>query len=249
MPAVAGQRQRQPEHRVKEVLGQDDGERAEASRTAASAPKAIGSRLTRRASSRPWRCAPSAASAGLGRRLHVAQQVAGRPRGLELQADGVQAVLVEQSSRRSRVATSNDFIMMMASVGQTCTHSSQNSHAYSSSVKVLAKFRFSALSISTLMTCGRADVLAEPAADAVLLARLLVVGQREHAAEAVGIGALHVGIVHRDRLAEEVDEGRRAWRGRRLSTDPARSPQKLCPSSYAPAGLRGPPRARSASTG
>ena len=59
-----------------------------------------------------------------------------------------------KSSRRSRVATSNDFIMMMASVGQTCTHSSQNSHAYSSSVKILAKFRFSALSISTLMTWG-----------------------------------------------------------------------------------------------
>jgi len=44
--------------------------------------------------------------------------------------------------------------MMMASVGHTWTHSSQNSQAYSSSVKVLAQLRFSALSISTLMTWG-----------------------------------------------------------------------------------------------
>src|SRR6266542_3208902 len=57
-------------------------------------------------------------------------------------------------SRRSAVDMSNDFIMMMASVGQTWTHSSQNSQAYSSSVKVFAKLRFSALSISTLITWG-----------------------------------------------------------------------------------------------
>src|SRR5947207_3266825 len=57
-------------------------------------------------------------------------------------------------SRRSLVARSKVLSMMMASVGHTCTHSSQNSQAYSSSVKVLAKFRFSALSISTLMTWG-----------------------------------------------------------------------------------------------
>src|SRR5262249_1184242 len=57
-------------------------------------------------------------------------------------------------SRRSLVARSKVLSMMMASVGHTWTHSSQNSQAYSSSVNVLAKFRFSALSISTLMTCG-----------------------------------------------------------------------------------------------
>src|SRR5215471_13677717 len=34
--------------------------------------------------------------------------------------------LSRSSSRRSLVARSKDFIMMMASVGQTCTHSSQN---------------------------------------------------------------------------------------------------------------------------
>src|SRR6185436_3947245 len=37
--------------------------------------------------------------------------------------------LSSRRSRRSDVARSNDFIMMMASVGHTCTHSSQNSHA------------------------------------------------------------------------------------------------------------------------
>src|SRR5215467_8323787 len=37
--------------------------------------------------------------------------------------------LSRSSSRRSLVAGSKDFIMMMASVGHTCTHSSQNSHA------------------------------------------------------------------------------------------------------------------------
>ena len=37
--------------------------------------------------------------------------------------------LSSRSSRRSAVGMSNDFIMMMASVGHTCTHSSQNSHA------------------------------------------------------------------------------------------------------------------------
>src|SRR5215813_324716 len=57
-------------------------------------------------------------------------------------------------SRRSLVARSKVFSMMIASVGHTWTHSSQNSQAYSSSVNVLAKFRFSALSISTLMTWG-----------------------------------------------------------------------------------------------
>jgi hypothetical protein len=41
-------------------------------------------------------------------------------------------------SRRSAVGMSNDFIMTMASVGQTCTQSSQNSQAYSSNVNVLA---------------------------------------------------------------------------------------------------------------
>jgi hypothetical protein len=46
--------------------------------------------------------------------------------------------LSSKRSRRSAVARSNDFIMMIASVGHTCTHSSQNSHEYSSSVKVLA---------------------------------------------------------------------------------------------------------------
>ena len=44
--------------------------------------------------------------------------------------------------------------MTIASVGQTCTHSSQNSHAYISSEKVFAKLRPCPLSISTLMTAG-----------------------------------------------------------------------------------------------
>ena len=41
----------------------------------------------------------------------------------------VQAILVEQHLAAIGGAMSNDFIMMIASVGQTCTHSSQNSQA------------------------------------------------------------------------------------------------------------------------
>src|SRR5688572_28540427 len=62
--------------------------------------------------------------------------------------------LSSRSSRRSAVARSNERIITMASVGHTCTQSSQNSHEYSSRVKVFAQFRFSALSISTLITWG-----------------------------------------------------------------------------------------------
>jgi hypothetical protein len=46
--------------------------------------------------------------------------------------------LSSSSSRRSAVARSKDLSMMIASVGHTCTQSSQNSHEYSSSVNVLA---------------------------------------------------------------------------------------------------------------
>src|SRR5882724_8648533 len=63
---------------------------------------------------------------------------------------------------------------------------------------VVALLRLQHLDLDHL---GRADVLAEPAADAVLLARLLVVGQSEHDPKTVGIDALHLGIVHGDGLA------------------------------------------------
>ena len=94
------QRQRQPEHGVEEVLGQDhregradedDGERPRRLSTRGSLR--LGLRLRRLAGA----CCGARPSAALfGRRLHVAQPVAGRPRRLELQADGVQPVLVEQ---------------------------------------------------------------------------------------------------------------------------------------------------------
>src|SRR5262249_49259708 len=63
---------------------------------------------------------------------------------------------------------------------------------------------------------GRADVLTEATADAVLLPRLLVVGQREDAAVAVGIHALDRPVVHGDRPADQIDQRRlhRAARGR-----------------------------------
>ena len=70
--------------------------------------------------------------------LHVAQLVARGPRRLVLQADGVEAILVEQHFAPIRVLKSNDFIMMMASVGHTWTQSSQNSQAYSSRLKNFA---------------------------------------------------------------------------------------------------------------
>src|SRR6185295_11085729 len=57
----------------------------------------------------------------------------------------------------------------------------------------------------------RADVLAQAAADAVLLARLLVVGQREQAAIAARVLAGLVRVMDGDRLAEQVLE-RRAHR-------------------------------------
>src|SRR5207245_3518877 len=53
----------------------------------------------------------------------------------------------------------------------------------------------------------RAHVLAEPAPDAVLRARLGIVGQREEAAEAVGIDALHRRIAHGDRPPQQILEG------------------------------------------
>src|SRR5262249_47812894 len=53
----------------------------------------------------------------------------------------------------------------------------------------------------------RTDVLAEPASDAVLLAGLLIVGQRQHAPETIRVCALDVRVVDRDRPSDQVDEG------------------------------------------
>src|SRR5436190_6273049 len=83
----------------------------------------------------------TAAAAGLGglggacmsrRRLPVAHD------GSNCSPSACNRSLSRSSSRRSAVARSNDLSMMIASVGQTWTHSSQNSHEYSSSVNVLA---------------------------------------------------------------------------------------------------------------
>src|SRR3989441_13362168 len=52
----------------------------------------------------------------------------------------------------------------------------------------------------------RADVLAEPAADAVLLAGLGVVGEREDPPETVGIRPLDVRIADRHRSSEQVPQ-------------------------------------------
>src|SRR5207253_1073205 len=52
----------------------------------------------------------------------------------------------------------------------------------------------------------RADVLAEAAADAVLFAAVLVVGERQDSAKAVRVDALDVRIVDGDGLAAEVLE-------------------------------------------
>ena len=178
--------------------------RAEPTRTTARAAKAIGSRLTR-----PLRRGLAGGAFGLGRpgrRLHVAEHVAGRPRGLELQPERVEAVLVEQQlapvgGRQVERLHHDD------GVGRAHLHAQLAELAgvqlEGEGLGVVPLLRLEHLHLDDLR---RADVLAEPAADAVLLARLLVVDEREHAAEAVGILARDVGVVHGDRLAHEVDE-------------------------------------------
>src|SRR4029450_12567304 len=88
---------------------------------------------------------------------------------------------------------------------------------------------------------GRADVLAEATADAVLLARLRVVGEREHAAEPVRVVPGDGGVVHRYRLPEEIDEGGphgaepRAAEVAHLAQEPARRHlRRHCRSSTPP---------------
>src|SRR5438093_821718 len=149
------QRRREPEHRVEEIGRQHDGEacadqhhRRDAepddfghSGFAVGAPsEASGARRSGELGA--GAAAPAAAvAAGLGglggacmsrRRLPVAHD------GSNCSPSACNRSLSRSSSRRSAVARSNDLSMMIASVGQTWTHSSQNSHEYSSSVNVLA---------------------------------------------------------------------------------------------------------------
>ena len=96
-PGRRDQRQRQPQHRVKQVLAEDDGE-SRADEHGGEAPE--GGDLERHAVPAPaasgFRLPASGQLGLLRRRLHVAQPVAGRPRRLVLEADGVQPILVEQ---------------------------------------------------------------------------------------------------------------------------------------------------------
>src|SRR4029453_3266719 len=166
-PGGGGQHQGQVEHRVEEVPGQDHRE-GRGQQHHRQPPESY--RLEDHSAPPPGLAAGALPAAAFAGSPALAASTSGRAafgggclsrRGVPVRHDGSNRrpiwwsrSLSRSSSRRSDVDMSNDFIMMMASVGHTCTHSSQNSQAYNSRVKVLAYFPFSALSISTLMTCG-----------------------------------------------------------------------------------------------
>src|SRR2546426_186069 len=168
---------------------------------------------------RPSRTPPSRASLagllrfslglGLGRfrgRLHVAQPVPRGPRRLELPPEGVEPILVEQevaAVRRGEI----ERLQHDDRVGRTHLHAQLAELARveleREDLRVVPLGSLEHLDLDDL---GRADVLAEPAANAILLAGLGVVGEREDPAEAVGVRPLDVGIVDRHRLAEEIPQ-------------------------------------------
>src|SRR5882724_6381905 len=137
----------------------------------ASPAKAIGSRLTRPCS-RPWH-APLGPGR-LRRGLHVAERVARGPRGLELQPEVMQPVLVEQEVaavgggdieglHHDDGVGRADLDAELAELARVELERER--------LGVVALLLLEHLDLDDL---GRADVLAEAAADAVLLARLLV---------------------------------------------------------------------------
>ena len=145
---------------------------------------------------------------GLGWRLHVPQPVARRPRRLERKADGVQAILVEQELAPVR-GGEIERLHHDDRVGRTDLHAELAELAgvklEREALRVVPSLRLEHLDLDDLR---RADVLAQPAADAVLLAALLVVGQRQHAAEAIRVRAHDVGVLDRDRPAQEIAQRR-----------------------------------------
>src|SRR3989454_2765647 len=168
---------------------------------------------------RPSRTPPSRASLagllrfslrlGLGRfrgRLHVAQPVPRGPRRLELPPEGVEPVLVEQevaAVRRGEI----ERLQHDDRVGRTHLHAQLAELArvelQREGLREIPLFRLQHLHLDDLR---RTDVLAQAAADAGLLAGLLVVDEREDPPEAVRVRALDVRILDRHRLAEEVPQ-------------------------------------------
>src|SRR6185503_6803821 len=132
----ASQRERQPQHRMKEVprehhrerrSDEDGGERPEGDRLRHHASLPAG-----------FAACASSARAILGGPCIIRSRFPIAHDCSCCRPIACKRSLSSSISRRSAVARSNDFIITMASVEHTCTHSSQNSQAYSSSEKLLA---------------------------------------------------------------------------------------------------------------
>src|SRR5439155_17199676 len=133
-PSDDHERQCKIEHRVEEILGENDGESG-GQQDHCQPPERY--RLEGHSALLPALACSSALGA-LGGVCMSRSPLPVAHDGSNCRPTWCSRSLSNRRSRRSVVATSKDFIMMMASVGHTCTHSSQNSQAYSSSVKVLA---------------------------------------------------------------------------------------------------------------